>query len=166
MMQMQYPTNNTISQKAKNIIQVKFNLLSRLSKTNTNMLHKFCTLLFIAAALLSGCATTDMTTNASISESDRELAVRIAEMGSTTCTTTSTNRNTGEKISGGGKIDVSGISVRRMHRSESGWVKAEVLAKNTWDNLYYRAWPEFIVCGEKQWSEIPFAKTAVFKEIK
>lgn len=116
-------------------------------------------------SLLSGClASIDLKNDQSLSSGDRRVAARIAELTQQLCVRYTYEQGTDRKLSGNMKLSES-PAVKRMYRSDSGWVKAEVLANGVWDNSYYLESSGKFICGENSWQKFSDSTSIIFREI-
>lgn len=119
----------------------------------------------VAALAAMGCATqTDMQTDSALTSADRATAARVSELVGARCTTYQYDPFTEQKTSGDRKVFGS-VAVKRMYRSESGWIKAETVANSVWDNVYLHERNNTLVCGEKHWQAAPNTNRIAFVEI-
>jgi hypothetical protein len=114
---------------------------------------------------LAGClATADLKTSQGISDADRQVAQRIAELTSDRCVRYQyVDGPVDKKISGDMAMKALG-AVKRLYRSDAGWYKAEVATEGIWDNVYYKP-NQFFVCGEKLWQDRVESKSVSFSEV-
>lgn len=112
-----------------------------------------------------GCvATPDLKTDPGTALEDRVLAQRIAEHAQRVCITYRYEMPTGLKLSGDVKLHKQPV-VKRLYRSPTGWVKAELQMDSIWDNAYYHESRNLFICGEKLWQEQGIASQVAFFEI-
>jgi hypothetical protein len=123
------------------------------------------TQMLLIAAALAGCASSsDLQGDPSLNSTDRSLASRVAELASGRCTTHSYDPITEDKRTDDVKVSGS-VAVKRLYRSASGWIKAEVVANSVWDNVYLFEKNGSLVCGEKNWQKLSDAATITFLDV-
>jgi hypothetical protein len=118
-------------------------------------------------ALLSACASVDLAkSGAGLSERDRAVAQRMAELMGQRCVRYVALRSTGERYTG--DVNFSGAAeIRRLYSSADGiWYKADAVNEGAWGSLYYNQRSGFFLCGEKNWSALPQLKDIVFSEVQ
>ena len=119
---------------------------------------------FLAISTLIGCAS-DLRTDESIAPRDRAMAVRISELTQKQCTHFKYDPGTGRKLFGDNQF-AELPSVKKLHYSTQGWVKAEILADGVWDSTYYLSGSDKIICGEKGWQAYADSNSVIFSELK
>jgi len=121
--------------------------------------------LLLPMPILSGClATTDLRKDPSVNEADRNIAVRIGDLTKQRCTYYQYVQDSGRKLSGDIRFSES-AEVRRLYRSDSGWVKAEIVANAVWDSVYYQEAKGTLVCGEKNWQKLDHSNAIKFVSV-
>lgn len=128
-------------------------------------MKRSATPVILITGILSGClATVDLKTDQSLSSEDRRVATRMAELTQQRCTHYTYDPVSDQKFSGDVKITQL-PAVKRLYRSESGWVKAEMQAHGVWDSVYYRESGGDFICGEKVWQKFSNSNSVGFSEV-
>jgi hypothetical protein len=123
--------------------------------------------LFLLAAFVvgfAGCASVDLATDPALTSVDRQLASTMAELTQRICTHHTYEEGSNRKLSGDMKFHAA-PSVKRLYRSDTGWVKADLQYGNVWDSVYHLKSTGTTVCGEIQWQKFSNSKAVQFTEI-
>ena len=119
-----------------------------------------------AFVLITGCAIQgDMRLDESLTNSDRALAARIAELTKDRCVRHVYGRTTELPVVSSIKIG-SLPTVKRLYTSDSGWVKAEVTGEGAWDNIYFLESKNTLVCGEPNWQKLSDSPSIRFVDVR
>ena len=123
-------------------------------------------ILFILPLALSAFATSsDMRLDEAITSGDRALAVRMSELSMDRCVRQQYNPTVALAPSTQVKFSALPV-VKRLYRSEMGWVKAEVTGGGAWDNIYYLEAKNAVICGEQGWQKLADSSAVRFYDVR
>lgn len=118
----------------------------------------------LTAAILAGCANSDLLAELTLSADDQAKAMEIAQMAQMQCTTYSYDPASGRALSGQ-MIARELPMVKAFSRSDSGWYMAELMLNSTWDSVYYHPTKYQFVCGMIAWNKRDESQEVRFKKV-
>lgn len=121
--------------------------------------------LLAGVLLLIGCASPDLATDPSLSQTDRQLAMRLAELTQKRCIHYKYEQGAPDRKLTGNMRFYRMPVVKRLYRSDSGWVQAEVQADSVWDNVYLLERSGAFICGNIAWQKHEDSASVSFREI-
>lgn len=118
---------------------------------------------FIITPLFVAClATTDLTQEPTLPESERVLLSSVAANIGRTCV--KVQYDTAGNRTGGTTTLNRGVSIKRYYVSDTDWIKLEANSAGVWDNVYFNRATNRIVCGQKDWDSYSDTKFIAFYE--
>jgi hypothetical protein len=120
----------------------------------------------LIATTLAACATpSDMRIDQSVSGADRSLAMRMSELTMERCVRQQYDSAVYKHPGGQSKFpDLP--PVRRLFRSDKGWVRAEIATSGVWDNVYFLESRNSVICGEPNWQKLADSTLVRFYDVK
>lgn len=113
--------------------------------------------------LFVGClATTDLTQEPKLPESERVLLSTVAANIGKNCVKVQYD-SAGNKTGGTSALNRS-VSIKRYYVSDTDWIKLEANSAGVWDNVYFNRTTNRIVCGQKDWDSYSDTKFISFYE--
>jgi hypothetical protein len=123
---------------------------------------KIFTYLAITPLFIGCLATTDLTQEPKLPESERILLSTIADNIGKACVKVQYDAS-GNKTGNSTALNRR-VSIKRYYVSDTDWIKLEANSAGVWDNVYFNRITNRIVCGQKDWDSYSDTKLFSFYE--